>query len=254
VAEDWNEQVGYSGNWFHHSIIYPSIIKILDDISNHRILDIGCGNGHLCRFLNSKNATVTGIDASKKMIIECKKYSNNIEYHLMKAESMALGVGMFDCCIFNNSLQDIKEYTQAINESHRVLKSGGTLIVITRHPCFHPTNDDLGWCLDSLDDINMLSGKGLTGLLNAKQNFNGLHFRMDDYFDDKPHLRNWYGNDTYSYKRTIQNYCQAILSSGFSINDIIEPRPIKEYMQEKPSLFNLLQRIPNFIIYVGEKS
>jgi ubiquinone/menaquinone biosynthesis C-methylase UbiE len=253
VAKTWNNEIGIEGNWFQKSIVYPTIADILVDVFKYKILDIGCGNGHLCRHLKNGGANVVGVDSSENMISECQMYSDDIEYAVMNAECLAFKKNEFDCCIFNNSIQDIEKYEQALIEAYRILNNLGKLIVITRHPCFHPADDNLGWYIKT-ENANFMNGKGLTNLLYEKRNFHGIHFVMDNYFDESVHMRNWYGKDTYSFRRTLQEYYKAITESGFFICSIIEPKPIDNYKSEQPGIYNLLNRIPNFIIFVGEKT
>ena len=253
VAKTWNSEIGIDGNWFHKSVIYPSITSIITDISTSSILDIGCGNGHLCRFLKKTGVEyIVGIDSSENMISECINQSDNVEYRQMSAENLLFQSDDFDYCIFNNSLQDIEPYNIAIREAHRVLRSKGKIVAVTRHPCFHPTDDNLGWYLRS-DNTEYMNGKGLTNLLYESNEYSGLYFAMDDYFGNPKHMRSWYGKVTHSFRRTIQDYCNAIIKAGFSISSIIEPLPSDEHKGDYPCLHELLTRIPNFIIFVGEK-
>ena len=69
VANQWDLSM-QNGDWFQRNIIYPTILKTLIRVKNKRILDVGCGNGHLSRYLSALQAKVTGIDNSQEMIIQ----------------------------------------------------------------------------------------------------------------------------------------------------------------------------------------
>lgn len=49
-------------------IQYPEALKLLGEVNNKRILDIGCGNGTFTRMLAKRGAVVVGYDPSSKQI------------------------------------------------------------------------------------------------------------------------------------------------------------------------------------------
>lgn len=49
-------------------MLYPSWLKACGDVSNKRILDVGCGDGVSSRLLADQGANVIGLDASQKQI------------------------------------------------------------------------------------------------------------------------------------------------------------------------------------------
>ncbi|HWC82601.1 MAG TPA: methyltransferase domain-containing protein, partial [Pseudonocardiaceae bacterium] len=46
----------------------PAIVDLAGDVTGRRILDAGCGSGPLFAALRDRGATVTGFDASAKMV------------------------------------------------------------------------------------------------------------------------------------------------------------------------------------------
>lgn len=107
--------------WFGKSI------KFLGNIRGKRILDCGCGPGHLCIFLALKNASVYGFDISSEML------------KVARANALKNGIGRecnFLCCAFEDlPYRDISfdlavgayilhhvDVERAVRELHRVLK------------------------------------------------------------------------------------------------------------------------------------
>lgn len=247
VADDWNNSMR-NGDWFQRYIIYPTIKELLGNIQEKKIIDIGCGNGHLSRHLFSMGACVVGVDKSERMILACKQYDSSVTFRVCDITSENHFQQEFDCAIFNNSLQDIQSYQAALTAASRLLCNQGVLLIVIKHPCFHPSRQDLGWLIGCDDEKCFYTGQGLTDLYYYQGDFEGKYFIMDDYFDSSSHIRSWFGKETVSYTRTLQEYINSIIKCGFAISELREPTPQKEGAKENPSLYKLLMRIPNFLI------
>ncbi len=99
--------------------------------NNLKVLDAGCGEGHLIQKLNSVNnknkyygADLTGI-ALKKAKKRCP-YANLKKMDLTKLNYDA---SFFDIVICSEVIEHIYEYEKVISELVRVLKKGGFLII-----------------------------------------------------------------------------------------------------------------------------
>ena len=246
VASKWESEIR-TGNWFHRYIIYPSIFRMLGPIKEKRVLDIGCGNGHLSALLNTHDAIVVGIDKSEEMIAICNRNYQNILFRPLDITKEYLQNEMFDFGIFNNSLQDIDDFAAALANTRQMLADKGQIIIVVKHPCFHPRREDNGWCLSCDNGDEIVSGHGLTSLLNEQRRYKGKYFLMDDYFNNAPHTRMWFGAATHSYTRTLEEYINTIISAGFRIDNIYEPKPECDGKNEHEDLYDLLLRIPNFL-------
>jgi ubiquinone/menaquinone biosynthesis C-methylase UbiE len=103
------------------------------------VLDIGCGTGTLTveigRLLAERGGRVSGIDAAPKMIdIAVRKASKlaNVYFDVVPAESLPFLEDSFDCAVstffFHHVDRELK--VRALDEAFRVLRPGGTLVVI----------------------------------------------------------------------------------------------------------------------------
>lgn len=103
------------------------------------VLDIGCGTGTLTveigRLLAERGGRVSGIDAAPKMIdIAVSKASKlaNVYFDVTPAESLPFLEDSFDCAVstffFHHIDWELK--VRALDEAFRVLRPGGTLVVI----------------------------------------------------------------------------------------------------------------------------
>ena len=252
VASWWDINMG-DGDWFQRNIIYPITISMLKNVDGKKVADIGCGNGHLSRFLGQNGAHAYGFDKSCEMIKVCKSHGDTITYKVCDITKDDVEESSFDVAIFNNSLQDMDDFETGISAAYRILCNGGKLLICVKHPCFHPTSVNMGWKIIKEDGTFCATGPGLTDISNYKGSYAGEYFMISDYLNTSKHCRKWYKEKIVSYSRTISEYVNAVIDCGFTLDHICEPKPLAHGKAENPYLFDLLSRIPNFIFILAEK-
>ncbi len=89
-----------------------------------KIIDIGCGAGHLSSLL-SKKYEVIGID------ISAKHSAKNFEYMCMDAMHLAFKDETFDVAILSDILEHTQNPQKLINEASRVIVKNGTILFST---------------------------------------------------------------------------------------------------------------------------
>jgi len=60
-------------------LVSKRVLNILDDVSDKKILDLGCANGKVSRWVAKKGADVTGIDSAENLIKLAKKVEEDRE-------------------------------------------------------------------------------------------------------------------------------------------------------------------------------
>lgn len=104
-----------------------------------KILDIGCGTGNLSIVIASKGADVKGIDINTEMLKIAKSKLEDLDV-VGNVEFIEMGVaeldseleGIYDCVTASLSLSELSEdeIKYALEQSWRILKDGGKLLVI----------------------------------------------------------------------------------------------------------------------------
>lgn len=104
-----------------------------------KILDVGCGGGKFLNILASNGYHNTfGVEPDQTLIkgflADAPKFEDKIKCG--EATSLPFEDNTFDCVYFFNvmhHLQGMSEYRKAVDESHRILRENGLLIMI--EPC-----------------------------------------------------------------------------------------------------------------------
>lgn len=107
-----------------------------------RLLDVACGTGLFAAMLRAERPRlrITGVDVSPDMLELAKRRlppspENGIAWKQGFAESLPVESGGFDVVTCTNAFHLVQDGAAAIREFRRVLKPGGTLVLVD-------------WCLD----------------------------------------------------------------------------------------------------------
>ncbi len=108
------------------------LLKIL----NYKVVvDFGAGEGTLSQLLAQRAEKVIAIDNSAKMVEFGEELAKqhgleNLEYRLGDIEDAPVEADSVDLAIFSQALHHAEKPARALAEAYRVLKPGGTLVVL----------------------------------------------------------------------------------------------------------------------------
>jgi trans-aconitate methyltransferase len=126
-AKTWNPEL-YEGK---HSFVWKlgeGALELLDPKSGERILDLGCGTGHLTDRIAKAGASVVGLDASADMIGQARQNFPQIAFVL--ADAAKLGFNHeFDAIFSNAALHWMLDAGAVASGMARALRLGGRLAV-----------------------------------------------------------------------------------------------------------------------------
>jgi ubiquinone/menaquinone biosynthesis C-methylase UbiE len=117
---------------FWQKVLGEETEYLLTSLKNRKkILSVGCGPATIEKEMKKKNFDVTGLDVSQEALNEAQ-YS--IRTVAGSAEKMEFGNATFDAVIYVASLQFINDYKKALQETLRVLKPNGKLVLMLLNP------------------------------------------------------------------------------------------------------------------------
>lgn len=106
------------------------------DLSNKKIVDLGCGEGHLISYLKEKGANCSGVDASDEMV-EIAKNRTSADVRVESFSKTSFEDNEFDFVVSKWAIQTIDEIEPVYSEALRILKPGGYFIFLAVHPFRH---------------------------------------------------------------------------------------------------------------------
>src|SRR5580698_9817205 len=68
VADWYDQLVGESGSEYHREVVLPGVLRMLALQPGDTAVDIACGQGVLCRILQSRGVQASGVDAAGELI------------------------------------------------------------------------------------------------------------------------------------------------------------------------------------------
>ena len=129
-----NEQKDKNAN---DLIEIPNFRKLMPDVTNKSILDLGCGYGENDKFYREQGAKyVLGTDISQKMIEVANKENriDGTEYRVIAMEDISSIDKKFDIIISSLAFHYIKDFNKLINDCYNLLNDGGYIVFSQEHP------------------------------------------------------------------------------------------------------------------------
>jgi SAM-dependent methyltransferase len=202
-AQAWIESLGAQGDRGRQFVLDPAMKPLLAAGNYERALDVGCGEGRLCRMMAEMGIEITGLDPTAALIDFARKAHPAGTYIEAAAEAMPLPDTSFDLVVSCLSLLDMPDHRTAISEIVRVLEPGGTLLIANQTSFKTAGNGrSLGW---------------QTGL---------THYAIDHYLDERADRETWKGISVVNHHRPLSAYVSVLLEHGLILKHFDEPEPV----------------------------
>jgi SAM-dependent methyltransferase len=125
----WARTPGHDDYWLFRDPFFELLPK-----SGGTALEVGCGEGRVCRDLRDLGWSVMGTDASPTLIAAAVAADRESNYAVADAAALPFASGSFDLVVAYNALMDVSNMPGAIAEAARVLRSGGRFCACVTHP------------------------------------------------------------------------------------------------------------------------
>ena len=113
-----------------HAFVFQygeSVIDLLDVKPGERILDLGCGTGHLTKHIQELGADVVGIDSSPEMIAQAQGKNPDVDFSVASGTDFHFDEP-FDAVFSNATLHWIREQDSLITCVYNTLKPKGRFV------------------------------------------------------------------------------------------------------------------------------
>ena len=217
LADRYNDLIDHKP----HNAYYdrPNTLGLISEPRGKTILDAACGPGKYAEILLSQGAEVTGIDISPRMVELAKaRNAGNGKFlvHDLAEPLTMIANKSQDIVLCALAMHYLEDWNNTMREFYRVLKPGGQLVMSIEHPFFE---------------------------------FN--YFKSEQYFAVEAVKCTWNGFgqpvEVHSYRRSLQECIIPIVNNGFYIDQLIEPRPVKEFEKLDPRYYKKLNEFPAFM-------
>jgi 2-polyprenyl-3-methyl-5-hydroxy-6-metoxy-1,4-benzoquinol methylase len=197
--------------------ITAALLGELGNVSGCRVLDAGCGEGHLARILAKRGAKVTAIDVSPRLVemARTKAHGDSIEYLVADlSEPRSEYARTFDAVGGDFVLNDVPDYRGFISTLGSVTKPGGRAVLSMNNPYSYVTRK-----------------------------------QVQDYFDsgfsDQYRGMSEAGLKVFFYHRTLQEYISAFVANGFMLCGLLD---VPHTIARDNALLPAGSRFPYFMI------
>lgn len=102
------------------------IDRLVSMAPDDRVLEVGCGQGHLTRAIAARGVDIVGVDANPR----APEVANSELIRHMSAEALSFEDEEFDVVVSVHAIEHIPPLKQALAEMVRVLKKGGKAVFI----------------------------------------------------------------------------------------------------------------------------
>ncbi|HLC55895.1 MAG TPA: methyltransferase domain-containing protein [Candidatus Nanoarchaeia archaeon] len=226
IAEWYHDLRTKDSGWFYNEMLeMPTTLKLLGNVKDKKILDLGCGTGIYAKVLTNKGAIIRCIDISEEMIKIAKKGNPKIEFKIGNMDNLPYKDKEFDVVLAALSLEYSKDWDPIFKEVKRVLKDNGLFVFSGSNPVID---------------------------VAKKVVYRGRKFRIvKDYFKEGFRETKWTTeHGAYIkirfYHKTYGTIVKTILRNGFEIIDYEDAFPIDIARKKFPKDYKLWSNMPFF--------
>lgn len=113
----------------------------LSPAAEARVLDVGCGPGHLARLFARRGCRVTGVDRGRRLLQLARRWSRHssegnagsIEFHRAPAERLPFPDNSFDLVTATTVVYFVAKPAAVLREMIRVTRPGGIVATLDPH-------------------------------------------------------------------------------------------------------------------------
>lgn len=188
----------------------PALMALLPDVKGRSVLDLGCGDGRLCRKLADLGADrVVGVDPSTRMLAVARDCTESpaVSYLQAFAEDIAFSDACFDLVVSSLALHYVADLGSLLARVGSWLRPGGWLVASMEHP------------MRTADPERSMEP--------------GI---VDHYATEGRRDQAWFVAGVVKHHRRVSTILSAVIAAGLDLRAVEEPTPTPEALAARPDL------------------
>ena len=138
IAHDYDREIGDELD--HKPLDRALLTALVELVGSGRLADVGCGPGHVTRYLATLHDDVVGIDLSPEMVAIARSHAPGLSFDVASMLALPVADGSWAGAVAMYSVIHLsaEERRTALAELARALRPGGHLLL-----AFHVSGPDL---------------------------------------------------------------------------------------------------------------
>jgi SAM-dependent methyltransferase len=211
-----------------------SLLALLPPAKGRRVVELGCGFGHLTRWLADAGAeTVIGIDLSEKMLAAARATTTSpaVTYRRADLDTLELAPASAELIVSSLTFHYIADFPRLAKMLHRALVPGGELVFSVEHPIY--------------------SARAVPEWVPAADGRPA--FAIADYGIEGARTSNWIVDGVVKYHRSIATLLNTLVYAGFAYRRLDEWRPDEAQLAAHPEWRDTELTRPMFLLVAVTK-
>jgi SAM-dependent methyltransferase len=189
----------------HETTVIPMLARLVPDLHDTSVLDLGCGDGWFSRQAVEQGArSVTAIDPSERMLQRAREQtdSGRITYVQGFIEDIDLSHQSFDRIVSVFALHYVEDLADAMRRVATWLAPDGVLVAVLEHPIYLASSPDR--------EFERRPGQPPRWLLSG-------------YSIEGRREERWFVDGVVKYHRRLSTILNAVMDAGLTIQRVEEP-------------------------------
>jgi len=211
-----------------------SLLALLPPVEGKRVVELGCGFGHLSRWLADAGAeSVIGIDLSEKMLDAARAATEDrhVSYRRADLDTLELDTGSADLIVSSLTFHYVEDFSRLAAMLQRALVPGGDLVFSVEHPIY-----------------------AARAVPEWAATADGRHaFAVIDYSIEGEKRSNWIVDGVVKYHRTVATMLNTLTGAGFLYRCMDEWKPDARQLAAHPEWRDTELTRPMFLLVAVHK-
>jgi SAM-dependent methyltransferase len=211
-----------------------SLLALLPPVAGRRIVELGCGFGHLSRWLADAGArSVLGIDLSERMLTAARATTTSaaVAYRRADLDTLELAPASADLVVSSLTFHYVADFPRLAAMLFRALMPGGDLVFSVEHPIY--------------------SARAVPEWLAAGDGRQA--FAITDYGIEGARTSSWIVDGVVKYHRSIATLLNTLVDAGFRYRRLDEWRPDAAQLAAHPEWRETELTRPMFLLVAVTK-